>query len=154
MVRLDDGSIISYRSSSRSGGPAVDINIPGYAGISKIHFYEGHMVTQAEAIEMLRHAAVIDDTSFRDVVYLWRDTEPPEDATFDNLLEFVGEMLDAGFEPVSSPFATPPSQPWPEKDRQAIFDRMRREWDELTEELNFLHICWFYLPPERHPKGR
>jgi hypothetical protein len=29
---------MSYRPTSASGGPAVDINIPGYTRIKKIHF--------------------------------------------------------------------------------------------------------------------
>ena len=40
MMRLDDGSIISFRPASRSdsGLAAVDIKIPGFLGVRKIHF--------------------------------------------------------------------------------------------------------------------
>jgi len=38
VVRIDGGATMSYRPTSASGGPAVDINIPGYTRIKKIHF--------------------------------------------------------------------------------------------------------------------
>ena len=40
MVQLDDGSRIGYRPTSESGLPAIDINIPGYRGVTKLHFTE------------------------------------------------------------------------------------------------------------------
>jgi len=38
--RLDDGSVIGYRPTSRSGPSAIDINIPGYSGVAKLHFVD------------------------------------------------------------------------------------------------------------------
>jgi hypothetical protein len=38
MYRLDDGSTIGLRPRSTDGSPGLDINIPGYSGISKFHF--------------------------------------------------------------------------------------------------------------------
>jgi hypothetical protein len=38
MFRLDDGTVIGFRPTSTSGSPAIDINIPGYATITKLHF--------------------------------------------------------------------------------------------------------------------
>lgn len=38
MYRLDDGTVIGFRPSSASGSPAVDINIPGYTTVRKLHF--------------------------------------------------------------------------------------------------------------------
>jgi hypothetical protein len=38
--RLDDGSVIGYRPASRSGPSAIDINIPGYPGVAKLHFVD------------------------------------------------------------------------------------------------------------------
>lgn len=38
MYRLDDGTIIGYRPAPGSGSPAIDINIPGFPGVSKLHF--------------------------------------------------------------------------------------------------------------------
>jgi len=33
MYRLDDGTIVGFRPSTSSGSPAIDINIPGFAGV-------------------------------------------------------------------------------------------------------------------------
>lgn len=38
MYRLDDGTVVGFRPTSASGSPAIDINIPGYATIRKLHF--------------------------------------------------------------------------------------------------------------------
>jgi hypothetical protein len=38
MYRLDDGTIIGYRPAPSSGSPAIDINIPGFRSVSKLHF--------------------------------------------------------------------------------------------------------------------
>lgn len=38
MCRLDDGSVVGYRPTTGSGSPAIDINIPGYLGVRKLHF--------------------------------------------------------------------------------------------------------------------
>ncbi|MBW6401002.1 hypothetical protein KPL78_24295 [Roseomonas sp. HJA6] len=37
MYRLDDGSIIGYRPTSSSVNPAIDVNIPGFLEITKLH---------------------------------------------------------------------------------------------------------------------
>jgi hypothetical protein len=37
LVKLPDRSIIGLRPASKSGGPAIDVNVPGL-GIDKIHF--------------------------------------------------------------------------------------------------------------------
>ena len=36
-VELPDGGFVGYRPDSKSGSPAIDINVPG-VGIDKIHF--------------------------------------------------------------------------------------------------------------------
>lgn len=38
LYRLDDGSVIGYRPSSRSGGPSIDVNIPGFSTVRRLHF--------------------------------------------------------------------------------------------------------------------
>lgn len=39
MYRLNDGSMIGYRAISKSnGGPAVDVNIPGFPMITRLHY--------------------------------------------------------------------------------------------------------------------
>lgn len=40
VVRLDDGSAITYRPISKSGPAAVDINIPGFSGIKRLYFID------------------------------------------------------------------------------------------------------------------
>lgn len=105
----------------------------------------------SDTITKLAHSATLDDISFTIVLNAWRRTKPSADAPFDDLLAFVGELLDAGFEPVTSPYTMPQSQPWPEKDRPAIFARITHEWVALTEDPTFLDICWFHLPKARHP---
>jgi hypothetical protein len=104
-------------------------------------------MTTSGIIMELMHTATLDDISFDIVLDAWRDTQPPPTATLNDLLDFIGQLLDVGFVPVTPP----PSTDWPEKDRQAIFDRITRAWEALTEEPTFLDICWFHLPPERHP---
>ena len=38
LVRLDDGSIIGFRPVSTSGPPAININIPGFRLVTKLHY--------------------------------------------------------------------------------------------------------------------
>ncbi|MBU8546616.1 MULTISPECIES: hypothetical protein [Roseomonadaceae] len=38
MYRLDDGTIIGYRPSTSSGSPSIDLNIPGFTSVRKLHF--------------------------------------------------------------------------------------------------------------------
>lgn len=38
MYRLEDGTIVGYRPQPRSGSPAIDINIPGFPDVTKLHF--------------------------------------------------------------------------------------------------------------------
>ena len=38
MYRLDDGTIIGYRPLTSSGSPSIDINIPGFTAVKKLHF--------------------------------------------------------------------------------------------------------------------
>ena len=38
LVELPDGSRIGYRKSSRSGGPAIDINIIGLNSVKRLHY--------------------------------------------------------------------------------------------------------------------
>jgi hypothetical protein len=38
LVVLPDGSYIGYRPTSTSGGPVIDIRIPGFYQVSKIHY--------------------------------------------------------------------------------------------------------------------
>ena len=38
MYRLDDGTIIGYRPLASSGSPSIDINIPGFTSVRKLHF--------------------------------------------------------------------------------------------------------------------
>ena len=38
MYRLDDGTIIGYRPLTSSGSPSIDINIPGFTSVRKLHF--------------------------------------------------------------------------------------------------------------------
>lgn len=40
LVRLSDKSFIGYRPASRSGPPAVDIRIPGFTDVVKLHFVQ------------------------------------------------------------------------------------------------------------------
>lgn len=40
LYRLDDGSIVGYRPTSNSGVPGIDINIPGFRGVTKLHFVD------------------------------------------------------------------------------------------------------------------
>ncbi len=73
--------------------------------------------------------------------------EPPPGADdTERLLNFVALMLDRGFVAVTSPYADPPSTPWPEPDKAAVLDRLRREWEALDHEVTFLDLCWFIGP--------
>jgi hypothetical protein len=67
------------------------------------------------------------------------------------MLAFVGMMLDLGFVAVTSPYAEPPSAPWPEQGKAAVLrrlreDRLRGEWLALDHEVTFLDLCWFTWP--------
>jgi hypothetical protein len=64
----------------------------------------------------------------------------------ERMLHFVGLMLDQGFIPVSSPYADPPSAPWPEQGNAAVLRRLRREWEALDHDVTFLDLCWFHRP--------
>jgi hypothetical protein len=101
-----------------------------------------------EKIAQLAVAAATDDVSFPIVLNALRDLDhpPPGADDTERLLHFVGLMLDRGFVPVTSPYDTPPGTPWPERGRDAVLERLRREWDALDHEPTFLDLCWFHRP--------
>jgi len=47
---------------------------------------------------------------------------------------------------VSSPYADPPSAPWPEQGNAAVLRRLRQEWEALDHDVTFLDLCWFHRP--------
>lgn len=109
------------------------------------------MSTINQELSQLSVSAETDDLSFPTVLAaLGRlHVAPPGADETERMLHFVGRMLDHGFVPVSSPYADPPGVPWPEKDKAAILDRLRREWKALKQEITFLDLCWFSRP-KRH----
>lgn len=38
MYLLNDGTVVGFRPVTSSGSPAIDINIPGFNGVTKLHF--------------------------------------------------------------------------------------------------------------------
>ncbi len=101
-----------------------------------------------EVISQLIVSAEDDDVSFPIVLNAWHDVVEPlpgEDDT-ERMLNFVSLLLDQGFIPVTSPYADPPSAPWPEQEKPAVLTRLRREWEALDHEVTFLDLCWFHRP--------
>ena len=92
--------------------------------------------------------AKIDDVSFPSVLNALRGfaEPPPGNDDTERMLHFVGVMLDQGFIPVSSPYADPPSAPWPEQGKAAVLKRLRQEWEALDHDVTFLDLCWFHRP--------
>lgn len=110
-----------------------------------------------EKISQLRVAAAMDDVSFPIVLNALRDLDrpPPGAGDTERMLNFVSLLLDHGFVAVTSPYADPPSAPWPEQARgkAAILQRVRREWEALDHEVTFLDLCWFHRPGDGEAKA-
>ena len=101
-----------------------------------------------EELAQLAASAEIDDVSFPMVINALNrllEVPPGKDDT-ERMLHFVGLMLDQGFIPVSSPYADPPSAPWPEQGNAAVLRRLRQEWEALDHDVTFLDLCWFHRP--------
>lgn len=98
-------------------------------------------------MSQLAVAAEMDDVSFPTVLNALRDLDqaPPGANDMERMLNFVSLMLDRGFIAVTSPYADPPSAPWPEHKhgRAAVLNRLRREWEALDHDVTFLDLCWF-----------
>lgn len=110
-----------------------------------------------DEVSQLWVSAEIDDVSFPMIVgALSRLDEPPSGADdTERMLNFVSLLLDHGFVAVTSPYADPPSTPWPEQARgkAAILQRVRREWEALDHEVTFLDLCWFHRPRDGAAKA-
>lgn len=106
------------------------------------------MPTMRDEISDFWEYAKIDDVTFPSVLDALRGlTEiPPGKDDTERMLHFVGRMLDQGFVPVSSPYADPPSAPWPEQGNAAVLRRLRQEWEALDHDVTFLDLCWFHRP--------
>jgi hypothetical protein len=104
------------------------------------------MKTTDEVISELAAAAALDDVDFPMVLDAVRDLGPlpPGNEGMARVLSFVGVLLDRGFVPVTSPYSTPPSAPWPETARPAILQRLAREWASLQNEPTIVDLCWFH----------
>ena len=115
------------------------------------------MFPLVEVISQLAVSAQTDDVSFPIVLDAWRDVAEPLPGADDTerMLNFVSLLLDHGFVAVTSPYADPPSAPWPEQARgkAAILQRVRREWEALDHEVTFLDLCWFHRPGDGEAKA-
>lgn len=93
-------------------------------------------------------SAADDDLSFVDIVNAALELEPvtPDEKNAEKLIRLVTRMLDQGFIPVDGPTSNFPPVPWPEVDRIAILQRVRREYCAVPGEVDLTHGCWFHLP--------
>jgi len=109
---------------------------------------EKHMSNIPEELAQLVVSAKIDDVSFPMIINAMNRLHeaPPGNDDTERMLHFVALMLDNGFIPVSSPYADPPSAPWPEQGKAAVLRRLRQEWEALDHDVTFLDLCWFQRP--------
>ena|SRR5579883_6222 len=93
-------------------------------------------VTEAQrdyvSLPLLAHAAKVD-----------LGAETPTQVR-EKTLELVGSLYDKGLRPCDLDGV--PIKPWPDEGRQAMLDRIEREWIAFGKLPNLGHpICWLYL---------
>ena len=90
----------------------------------------------------------LDDVSFDSIFLGAREmtgvsTDIPD---IERAIMVVEELLRRGFTPLNNGPDEIWGAPWEEKTEAEIIARIRREFDQLTEEPSFLDICWFRAP--------